>query len=181
MTRYGRGEVLESSIVARGTPAATRGIPMLAKQHFMFLSISALLSACGGEDVVAYVDATPTINPTGVYSCTIQPIDNYVFCGGPVYTSRLEGDAVAFTVTQSATGIQAGVWKILLDGNASLGSRLDLQYRDTSCSSCSSRRPVSIDFSGVIGTNQISNVDIHFYQSSDVDCSKTYKGTCARN
>jgi hypothetical protein len=98
-------------------------------------TIAALLGACSADHGTDLVDGATTVDPTGVYSCAIQAIDDDVFCGGPVYTTRLQGDAVRLTVTR-AGGVQAGAWNLLFDGAVD-GTRLDLTYRDTTCYSCS--------------------------------------------
>jgi len=144
--------------------------------------VVALAAACEDGDGAPDVggDARP-LDLAGVYTCSIETIDGYSYCGGPVYTTDLDGAALTMTLTQTGTALEAGMWGKTLIGALQSDGAVSLLYRDTTCTYCSPNRPFIIELSGNGAPGQISNIFIRMHQSSIDECEKTYRGVCAAN
>ena len=141
------------------------------------------LGACSGSDDRGRpaTDASTVPQLTGVYTCSIETIDDRNACGGPVYTTDLRGDAVTMTVTQEAEMLEVGMWGKILTGTVDADGQVSLLYRDITCTTCSGQRPFLITVEGVAGDDQLANLAIRMYQVGVGECEKTYRGTCATN
>lgn len=143
------------------------------------LAVSGCINT-NADDGVDDVDAA-TLLLTGVYSCSIETIDGYAYCGGPVYRSDLSGQSLTMNVTQTGTSLQVGMWGLVMDGTVEPNGQVILQHRDETCYACGPDYPFVIDVTGTGGVRQITNINIHMWQNSIDECEKSYRGTCAAN
>jgi hypothetical protein len=150
----------------------------------LIVLVSLLTGAAGcasDDDRAIPLDAPALPALTGVYTCSVEVIDGYASCGGPVYLSDLSGPDQIMSVSQAAATLEAGIWGRVLAGTVEPNGAVSLVYRDTDCSVCSPTRPFVIELAGTAGERQIRNITIRMYQIGVGECEKSYRATCATN
>lgn len=153
---------------------------MLKSNGWRLVSVGVVVSLASGFACTDDDEPTP-IDATGVYTCTIETVDGYSSCGGPVYTSDLSGAAVDLTVSQVGSSVQIGAWGVVLTGTISVTGSLQFSRRDTECGNCSAARPFIIEGFATAAPRQLRDLSIRMRQELSVECEKTYVGTCAAN
>jgi hypothetical protein len=117
----------------------------------------------------------------GNYTCTIEGVKTDVFCGGPVYRSDVSGSEQTWTVTQTGSTVTIGAWNVLLEGTVDARGNLHASRRDRECENNCSMFPFVIDVDARGGKGSLQDIRVHLYQAGndEIDCEKTFQGTCA--